>query len=127
NANNNPLAFAPSPSFAVVGNQLVAASTVELCRELVGQLQQEAAAPSPKPSGAAVQGRLYGVTGADILQGLDKQLFAQTVLAQALAPDEAKEQVRMLIDWVRGLGSIENISHYGEKDFRLDVIYSPRK
>jgi hypothetical protein len=127
NANNNPLAFAPSPSFAIVGNQVVAASTVELCRELVGQLQREATAPSPKPSGAAVQGRLYGVTGADILQGLDKQLFAQTVLAQALAPEEAREQVRMLIDWVRSLGAVENFSHYGEKDFRLDLIYSPRK
>jgi hypothetical protein len=127
NANNNPLAFAPSPSFAIVGNQVVVASTVELCRELVGQLRQEAVAPSPQPSGAAVQGRLYGVTGADILQGLDKQLFAQTVLAQGLAPEEAKEQVRLLIDWVRGLGAVENVSYYGERDYRLDLIYSPRK
>jgi hypothetical protein len=127
NANDNPLAFAPSPSFAVVGNQLIAASTVELCRELVGQLQQEAVAPALKPSGAAAQGRLHGVTGAEVLQGLAKQLFAQTVLAQALAPEEAREQVRLLIDWIRGLGVVEHCSHYGEKEFRFDVIYSPRK
>src|SRR5262249_46266012 len=113
NANNNPLAFAPSPSFAIVGSQIVVTSTVELCRELVGYLQRENAGSSSGAGSAASQSRLYALTGADILQVLENQLFAQTVLSQALAPAEAKEQVRLFIDWVRGLGVVENNSHYG--------------
>ena len=45
-ADVNDLRFNFTPSFTRVGNQFVVASTVELCRDLVDELQKEAKAPA---------------------------------------------------------------------------------
>ncbi len=126
NAQNNPLAYAPSPSFAVVGNQLVAASTLEMMKELIDILQKEAKA-SPTKKGSASRSRFYGDGGAELLNGIQDVLLAQTILDQALSPADAREEVRRGIDWVRGLGVFDLESEYGANEFRYDVIFAPQK
>jgi hypothetical protein len=124
--NDGLMAYYPSPSFAVVGNQFVGASTVELCRELVDLVRQEAATSSAADRPASVRTRLYGESGAELLHGIEDILSTQAVLGQALAPTEAREQVRLLIDWVRGLGTFAMEGRYGDRDYRFDLIYSPK-
>jgi hypothetical protein len=116
-----------SPCMAVVGDQLVACSTLELCHEMVALLQketQEAKEPGP---GASVLTRIYAEGGAEALRATQDRLVAQTILNQAVTPDDARKQVELLIDWVRRLGNLQVESVYAVKDFRFDIKWSPAK
>jgi hypothetical protein len=113
-----------SPCMAVVGDQLVACSTLELCHEIVGLLQKETPDAKTKGPGASVYTRLYPQGGAQALEAARDQLVAQTILNQAVTPDDAGRQVQMLIDWVRHLGPLEAISIYGTHDFRYDIKWT---
>jgi hypothetical protein len=124
NVNNSPLGILSTPSFALVGNYLVAASSLELCKELVNLIRQETESATPRNLTNS-QTRVYADGGAQLLHLIEDQLFAQTILSQALDPKEAKEQVRKLIDWVNGLGMIEIDSTYADQSFHYDFIYAP--
>lgn len=122
----NAIRYAPTPSFAKVGDQVVIASTVDLCRELVDMVQAESRKPEVKDKTVPTHvTRLYGVGAAEVLKAVQDQLFTLTVLSQALAPAEAQEQVKLLIDWVRGLGRLEIKEDYRTHDFRYELIYTP--
>jgi hypothetical protein len=113
-----------SPCLAVVGNQLVASSTLELCQEIVSLLQKEPPDAKMKGPGASVHTQLYSKGGAEALQAARDHLIAQTILSQGVTPDDAARQVQMLIDWVRGLGPVQLDSVYGLKDFRYDLKWA---
>jgi hypothetical protein len=104
-----------------VGNQLVACSTLDLCHEIVELLQKEAKEPSKPGHSSATYSRLYAEGGALALQTVQDQLITQTILNQALAPEAAKRQVDLFINWIRRLGVLESKTIYGAKDFRFDV------
>jgi hypothetical protein len=113
-----------SPCMAVVGDQMVACSTLELCHEIVSLLQKESVDPGRRGPGASVYTKLYPQGGAQALEAARDQLVAQTILNQAVSPDDAGRQVQMLIDWVRHLGPLEAISIYGTHDFRYDIKWT---
>jgi hypothetical protein len=119
--NDRNFLFNFSPCLAVVGNQLVACSTLDLCHEIVELLQKEAKEPSKPGHSAATYARLYAEGGALALQTVQDQLITQTILNQALAPEAAKRQVDLFINWIRRLGVLECKIIYGAKDFRFDV------
>ncbi len=116
-----------SPCLAVVGNQFVASSTLELCHEIVDLLQQEAKEIAKPGLSSSTNSRLYAAGGAEALRSLQDQLITQTILNQALAPDAAKKQVELFINWVRRLGVLEANVVYGPRDFRFDVRLSPQR
>ena len=113
-----------SPCMAVVGDQLVACSTLELCHEIVSLLQKETSDPKTKGPGASVFTMLYPQGGAQALEAARDQLVVQTILNRAVTPDDAARQVQMLIDWVRHLGPLQIESVYGTHDFRFDIKWS---
>ncbi|HMC88058.1 MAG TPA: DUF3352 domain-containing protein [Gemmataceae bacterium] len=113
-----------SPSFAVVGKQFVASSTIELCRELVDVLDKEAR-ENPHSSPATARSQVYAAGGAELLETLKDRLFAQTMLDQAMSPTKASEQVKAFIDWVRQLGVLQFEQNYKPRDFRLDIRLIP--
>jgi len=117
--NENTLVYNFSPCFVAVGDQFLAASTIELGHEMIDLLQKEAKNPPKKNSTAAVS-KVYASGGADLLQAIEEQLFAQTILDRALPPAEAKQQVKELIEFVRRLGTLETEQVYGERDWRYD-------
>jgi hypothetical protein len=116
-----------SPCMAVVGDQLVACSTLELCHEIVGLLQMESQDIKTPGPGASVLTRIYPEGGAEALRSTQDQLIAQTILNRAVTPDDARKQVNLLIDWVRQLGTVQAESIYAVKDFRFDIKWSPAK
>jgi hypothetical protein len=77
--------------------------------------------------GASVLTRIYPEGGAEALRSTQDQLIAQTILNQAVTPDDARKQVDLLIDWVRRLGNLQVQSIYDAKDFRFDIKWSPAK
>lgn len=121
------IAYLPTPSFVLTGDQFVVASSLDLCKELVDRVRAEAeAAPARSKPEVSNLSRLYAPGGAKLLKYIEDQLYAQTVLNQALSPAEAKEQVNFFIEWVRGLGWFDIAENYGAKDFRYDLIYAPK-
>jgi hypothetical protein len=117
----------PSPSLALTGNQLIVTTNLELCKELVDIVQQEAKSGNKPASEVSGQTRLYAAGGAAALKASEDQLFTQNILTQALDPKEAKDQVRQLIELVQGLGQLRLESVYGNRDFHYDLIYLPPK
>jgi hypothetical protein len=115
-----------SPCLAVVGNQFIASSTLELCHEIVDLLQQEARETAKPGLSSSTNSRLYAAGGAEALHSLQDQLITQTILNQALAPDAAQKQVELFVNWVRRLGVLEANVVYGARDFRFDVRLLPQ-
>lgn len=115
-----------TPCFVAVGDQFVLSSTFELAHELTDLIQKEAKGPARKGE-TAMQMRFSSEGGADFLKTVEDQLLAATVLDRAVAPQEAKEQVKKFIELVRRAGSIQIEQQYGAKDFRLDIRYAAGK
>ncbi len=115
-----------TPCFVAVGDQFVLSSTFELAHELADIIQNEAKG-TVKKGETAMQMRFYSEGGADYLKTVEDQLLAATVLDRAVAPREAKEQVKKFLELVRRAGSIQIEQQYGAKDFRLDIKYAPGK
>jgi hypothetical protein len=123
-ADTDNFRFNFSPSFAVAGNQFVAGSTIDLCRELVDLVDKEHR-EQPTNSAATVHSQIYAAAGADVLESVKDRLFAQTMLDQAMSPAKASEQVKAFIDWVRDLGMVQLEQHYNARDFRFDIRLIP--
>ena len=121
---NDPsnIRFNFSPCFAAVGGQYLIASTFELGHELADLLQKEAKSPAKKEMNAVTErSRICAAGGATFLHIVEDQLIAQTILGQALAPEEARQQAQALIDLVRRLGVLETETEYAAKTFRYDL------
>jgi len=125
-ADVNDVRFNFTPSFARVGDQFVVASTVELCRDLVDEVQTEAKAP---PVASAVCRRFRLVPGgfADLVKVFEDSLVTQTILDQAVPPAEAREQVKAFAQWVRGLGPVDAEEAYTPDSFRFDLRWKTAK
>lgn len=183
---NEYLRFAYSPCFATVGNQFIASSTLELCRELVDLIEKERAGlPQVKQQmdeakakltqaesqlqltiaklstaadvdersqliarvqqleneriaqekrltalgraatgpalPVAVRTQAYAQGNAESLAQNEDQLLAQTILTQALPPEAARKQVKMLIDQIRQAGIVRTETEYRANEFRFDA------
>jgi hypothetical protein len=116
----NDIRYNFSPCFVRVGDQFVVSSTIELGRELVDLLQKEGTTPErgkPNPT----RGRLYASGGAAYLELIQDTLLVQTILDQALTPQEAREQVKAFLAYVRRLGTLDLQANYDSKDFHYDI------
>jgi hypothetical protein len=116
----NDLRFNFSPCFARVGNQLMVCSTLELGREIVGILENEAAG-KVKVSGAVMEQRFYSAGAADVLAATEEQLVTQLILDQAVPPDDAKAQVREFINIIRRLGDANLQVDYRKNEYRFEL------
>jgi hypothetical protein len=118
-ADVNDIRFNFSPCFARVGNQFVWCSTLELCRELVGLLQEEDAG---KGDVVVSRRRLYAAGGAELLRAFEDQLVTQTILDQAVPVEEAREQVKALVALVRRLGTLTIEATFRADEFRFEFL-----
>jgi hypothetical protein len=120
----NDLRYNFSPCFTRVGDEFVAASTIELGRELVDLLQKEGTSPS-RGGDSTGSMRLYGSGAAAHLQTIEGLLITQTALDQAVSPKEAREQVRMFLDMVRRFGALSLGPVVQEETTRYDIRLRP--
>ncbi len=126
-ADVNDVRFNFTPSFARVGDQFVVASTVELCRDLVDEVQTEAKAPPAAASGVCRRFRLVSDGFADLAMAFEDSLVTQTILDQAVPPAEARAQVQAILQWIRGLGAVDAEEAYAADSFRFDVRWATKK
>jgi hypothetical protein len=118
------LRFNFSPCFVRVKDQFVACSTLEMCHELIDLLDKETKTKGPV---AAVNSRIYGAGGAALLRTAEDILVTQAVLGQAVTPEDAREQVKALVELVRKLGTVDQEVVYEAKQFRYDFRWKMGK
>lgn len=114
-----------SPCFATIGNQFLAASRVDLGRELIDLLVKEGQQP---PGGApeTVRTQVYASGGVAVLESLKDRLFTQIILDRAIPPDEANEQAQAFMGFVGRLGVLKIAANYGAREFHYDIRLQPR-
>jgi hypothetical protein len=122
----NNLRFNFSPCFARVGDSWMASSTIELARELVDTLKTEASQPK-KMEPTAIRTQFYSAGGVEYLKAIEDQLLAQTILAAAVTPDEAKQQVQLILDLARKAGVLSLATTYESKEFHFDIELKLKK
>ncbi|MFO0800345.1 MAG: hypothetical protein U0804_22995 [Gemmataceae bacterium] len=111
------------PCFAVVGDSLVVASTVDVCKGLIPEVRRTAALPG---SAAVWRGKGYATGAADALAGVPEPFITDAVLRSGVGLADARKQVDALTAWVRGLGTACAELDIGRNVYRADVIWEPK-
>ncbi len=111
-----------TPSFSHAGNQFIVTSSVELCRELLDLVANE---KSSAASPASTRARLSGACAISYLRTLEDQLLTQTILAQALPPNVARQQVQAVVELVERLGLLTLEVRYNSRDSSYELRWQP--
>jgi hypothetical protein len=119
--NNSRFNF--SPCFVRVGDQFVVSSTMELAAELVDLLEKEARETNPEADPVVNRTRLYAGGGAAVMRAFKDPLLTQTILGQAVSPEEAERQVQSLIDLVGRLGVVDIEQQFTKNSFHYDLCW----
>jgi hypothetical protein len=121
-ADYNNTRFNYSPCFVRVGNQFVASSTIELARELVDLLQQQAK-EGGKGEPAKMHARIYAGGVAEILRLFEDQLVTQAILDQAVPATAARKQVLAFLELLHRQGSLNLSSTFTDKEAHYDIRF----
>jgi hypothetical protein len=108
------------PCFAIVDDQLVAASTVELCKKLITELKGTEKKPA---SNAVVRGKFSAKGGADFLAALPEPLITDAILTRGIGIEQARKEVTALVGWVKSLGTGRIELDITEKEYKLDLVW----
>ncbi|HYH69108.1 MAG TPA: hypothetical protein VD866_30720 [Urbifossiella sp.] len=111
------------PCFAVVGDSLVVASTVDVCKALIPEVKRTAALPG---SPAVWRGKGYATGAADALAGVPEPFITDAVLRSGIGLADARKQVDALTAWVRALGIARAELDIGRDVYRADFIWEPK-
>ncbi|VTS07230.1 hypothetical protein [Tuwongella immobilis] len=112
-----------SPCFAFVGDQLIVASSLDLGRVLIADLQNPKGKPSQKSN---MQMGFYAEGIAKLVTRAPESLITQAILSRALTIEEAKKEVEQGIAWLNRLGKIGITTEYLPKSFELSFTWTPR-
>jgi hypothetical protein len=113
-----------SPCFVTAGDNFIAASEVELCKELIDLLEKE---KRNKPATATTRFQFYSSGIAAQLNAQKDQFRAGLILALAMDPKAAQDQVQKLIALVERIGTLQFETHYRSHEFRFDVLLKLNK
>ena len=108
-----------SPCWVQTGEQFVFSSTFEAAKAVLDALAAEK--PGTLPGRAA--DKVYPAGLAALLEYDEDALVARTVLGQAVAPVEARAQVKAFLALVESLGGAGTSSAFGDEAFRFDVWF----
>lgn len=109
------------PCFAVVGDELVLASTVELGKKLITELKKPR---SSEASSAVLRGKLNAAEGAKVLEGITDSLVTDAVLGRGIGLGEARKEIADLLAFVKTLGKVNVELDITETQYRVDVVWN---
>ncbi len=116
------LRFNFEPCFAVVGDEVVMASTVELGKKLIAELKK------PRPARAntkpIIQSKLYVAAGAAVLGEFADPLITDVVLGRGVGLAEARKEIAQLVGFIQTLGTIQGELEITAKEYRVDLVWS---
>jgi hypothetical protein len=115
------LRFNFEPCFAVVGDELVLATTVELCKKLITELKNPDAGKAKR---AVVRGKLKAKGAAQALEGLSDPFITDAVLSRGIGLAEAKQEVADLVAFVKSLGNLQVELDVTDTEYRIDLVWT---
>ena len=118
------LRFNFEPCYAVMGDELVMASTLELGKKLVTELKKP---QKGQPSTAVLRGTAYAKGAAEALAGFSDPLITDAVLGRGIGLADARNEIADLVAFVRTLGTARVELDMTEKEYRLDVVWEISK
>jgi hypothetical protein len=113
-----------TPTYVTAGDQFIMSGTAELARDLIDVLKAE---QKEKPSMASMRTELFASGFADIARSNEGAALTQLILAQALPPKTAQEELTKILNFADRLGSLRLEMNYGANDFRYDFIWQAKK
>lgn len=123
-ADPDGLRFNFEPCFAVVGDQFIAASTVEVGKKLVAEVRRTA---KLRPSPAVWRGKGYAAGAAATLTAVPDPLVTDAILSGGVGIEAARKQVGALAAWLRTLGTLRIEIDEAEREYRFDVVWDHEK
>jgi hypothetical protein len=111
------------PCFAIVGDEFVLASTVELGKKLITELKHPRASSS---SSAVLRGKLLAKGGAQAIEGFTDPLVTNAVLTRGIGLAEARTEITQLVEFVKSLGTVEVELDITDKEYRLDLVWKTK-
>jgi hypothetical protein len=112
------------PCFAIVGDELVVATTVELCKKIVTELKNPQKA---KTSSAVLRGKFSANAGGDFLAALPEPLVTDAILSRGIGLEEARKEVAALVGWIKTLGDVRVELDIADKEYKLDLMWELKK
>ena len=118
------LRFNFEPCYAVVGDQVIAASTVEVCKKLIAEVKRTAT----QPGGPAVwRGTGYAAGGGDAIAGVSDPFVTDAILRGGVGIEAARKQVAALAGWLKTLGTLRIEIDTTATEYRFDVVWEYQK
>jgi len=108
------------PCFAIVDDQLVVASTVELCKKVLAELKRVEKQPG---SNAVLRSFVSAKGVAEILAAQSDALVTEGILSRGVGLEEARKEVANLVAWVKTLGTVRLEIDIAEKQYKLDLVW----
>ncbi|MCU0702888.1 MAG: hypothetical protein MUF18_02740 [Fimbriiglobus sp.] len=113
------------PSFAVIGDSFVVASSPKLLKDLIPEVRKPI---DPKACSAAVwRAKGYGTGAAQALKARPEATITDTVLNQGVGLDEAKKQLEQTAAWLAKLGTLGVSIDHGETAFKFELNWQLKK
>jgi hypothetical protein len=118
------LRFNFEPCFAVVGDQFIAASSIEVCKKLIAEVRR-----TEKQAGSRAVWRAcgYAAGAADGLAALPDPLVTEAVLREGVGIEEARGEVDALVSWLRTLGTVRIEIDEQDTEYQFDVVWEYKK
>jgi hypothetical protein len=108
------------PCYAIVGDELVVASTLELGKKLVTELKKPRTGDS---SPAVLRGKVYAKGAAEALAGFSDPLITDAVLSRGIGLSDARKEIAELVEFVKTLGTGRVELDMTAKEYRLDLVW----
>jgi hypothetical protein len=115
------LRFNFEPCFAVVGEELVLASTVELAKKLITELKKPRTNETYKP---VLRGKFNAANAGQTLGDFADSLTTDTVLSRGIGLAEARQETAGLVAFVKTLGTATVELDITESEYRVDVVWN---
>jgi hypothetical protein len=109
-----------TPSFVRVKNYFIVASTLDLARSLVEEVQRGTQATS-WPETASSRQRFSFAGLRQFLEVVRPQAETQAILQSGLPPEEARRELEQLFELLDRLGTVELAVFYEAKSFRAEL------
>jgi hypothetical protein len=113
--------FSFEPCFAIVGDQFIAASTIELCKKLITEVKRTATLPGTP---AVWRGKGYAAGGGSALTALPDPLITEYMLRDGSGIEAARKQVNDLAAWLKTLGTVRLEIDETGAEYRLDIVWT---
>ncbi|MBX9582627.1 MAG: hypothetical protein K2X87_20155 [Gemmataceae bacterium] len=112
--------FNVEPCFATVGDQFIAASTVEVCKKLIDEVKRTA---GKEGSPAVWRAKGYATPAGDALYAVPEPFVTDAVLRSGAGLADARKQVDALAAWVRTLGTARVEIDEAATEYRFDIVW----